>query len=291
MSQKLYIDTVCSRFSAYLATSTSRNFDVPAMADLADFGPSDCPVDGSSEQHEMSPLKAVYYSMIGALIWLTGTTRSDCAAPTAVLSRFSINPASKHFAALLRVFLYLQKDADRPLILGGDGPDVERLLVATDSSHEEGPSLSGVFVVMGSACIDWICRRQKFVSRNSTAAEAMANADGCDDVLHKRELAREFGVKVEVTPFATDNESCVKLHRNYYSCKKSKHILRAIATLRHFVLVGVFFIYHVAGTCNIADLLTKPLSLGPFVRHRNAVMGAKVALPLHVGAGGEEDAA
>ena len=123
-------------------------------------------------------------------------------------------------------------------------------------------------------------------STHSTAAEAMANADGCDDAIHKRELAREFGVKVEVTPFATDNESCVKLHRNFYSCKKSKHILRAIATLRHYVLIGVFFIYHVAGVSNIADLLTKPLALGPFARHRDAVMGANVALPLHVSAGG-----
>jgi hypothetical protein len=286
LSQTLYIKTVCSRFEAYLSSSTSRNYDIPAMSELADFGPDDCPVEGTPEYLEMRPLQAVYFSMVGALIWLTSTTRPDCCASTAVLSRFSHNPAKKHFTALLRVFLYLHKDAERPLILGGSEDSAERLMVVTDSSHEEGPSLSGVFVVMGSAVIDWICRRQKFTARNSTAAEAMANADGCDDGLYKRELAKELGVEITPIPFATDNESAVKLHSNYYSCKKSKHILRAIATLRHFVMTNVFVILHIPGLSNIADLLTKPLSLDSFTRHRNAIMSAKVALPLRVSAGG-----
>ena len=83
------------------------------------------------------------------------------------------------FSSLLRIFLYLQRDADRELTLGAIGPHAEQFSIATDSSHEEGPSLTGVFVIMGSAVIDWICRRQKFTTRNSTAAEAMANAEVC----------------------------------------------------------------------------------------------------------------
>merc|ERR1712086_1175684 len=37
LSQQLYIETVCNRFSSYLSASTARNFDVPAMADLSNF--------------------------------------------------------------------------------------------------------------------------------------------------------------------------------------------------------------------------------------------------------------
>ena len=286
LSQQLYIETVCNRFSSYLSASTARNFDVPAMADLSNFSQADCPEKDSIEWFEMQALGAVYFSMIGALIWLTSCTRCDVCVATAVLARFSINPAKVHFAALIRVFLYLQKDKSRVHVLGGKGPDAERLSIFTDASHEEGPSLSGVLIVMGTAAIDWICRRQKSTVRNSTAAEAMANADGCDDGIYKRELAKEFGVAIDTTMFYTDNESCVRLHENFFSCKKSKHILRAIKVLRQCVMTCIYTICHIMGVFNFADMLTKPLSGAVFYAFRNAVLGAKIVLPPGARSGG-----
>ena len=102
---------------------------------------------------------------------------------------FLSNPARKHFSALVRVFLYLRATSDLSLSLGGLGPDTETISIATDASHEEGPSLTGVMVVMGAALIDWFSRRQKAAVRNSTAAEAVANADGSDHGVFIRELA------------------------------------------------------------------------------------------------------
>ena len=106
------------------------------------------------------------------------------------------------------------------------------------------------------------------------------------DGLYKRDLAKEFGVEVRITPFLTDSESSVKLHSNYFACKKSKHILRAISSLRHWIAVRVFYIIHIPGSTNIADLLTKPLPPPQHRAHRESVMGAQFALPLCVSAGG-----
>jgi hypothetical protein len=196
VGQKLYVDTACKRFGGHLDKSNLRSFDVPATKELADFSPDDCPAEGSLEQLEMQPLRADYLAMIGVLIWVSSNTHPEIAVATAVLSRFSINPAKKHFGALVRVFIYLQANASLTLTLGGKGENAEVLSIYTDSSHEESASLTGVVIVMGAAVIDWICRRQKSTMRSSTAAEAMANADGCDDGIFKKELAIEFGVKI-----------------------------------------------------------------------------------------------
>ena len=114
------------------------------------------------------------------------------------------------------------------------------------------------------------------MDRNSTAAEAMANADGADHGVYMRELAKEFGVDVQTTSFYTDSESSIKLHKDFYSCKKSKHIIRAISALRHYVLKRVYDMKHLSGKLNYADMLTKPLPRDVFQRFSDAVLGGKI---------------
>ena len=87
------------------------------------------------------------------------------------------------WTALMRVLLYIQKHPTESLTLGGTGPDAEVLRVVTDASHEETASISGVMIVMGSALIDWICRRQRTTSRSSLESEAKANAEGAQDAM------------------------------------------------------------------------------------------------------------
>jgi hypothetical protein len=278
LSQELYINTICDAHSAYMDSSNVRNFDIPASADISHYSQADCPVEGSCEQIEMKKLIAVYMTIVGACIWLTTCTRFDGCVATSIHSRFTINPAKRHFASLMRLLIYFRKDASRPLTLGGIGPDAETLKVVTDASHEEGPSVSGVFIIMGMAVIDCICRRQKSTMPSSMASEAFANALGGQDGIYHRELAKDFGVSITTTDFYSDSDSSIKLHKDYYACKKSKHIVRAINQLREWVMTCVFVMIHIPGLSNPADLLTKPLALEPFRRYRDAVMGAAIIL-------------
>ena len=159
------------------------------------------------------------------------------------------------------------------------GEDAEVLVVITDASHDEGPSMSGVLIVMGTALVDWLCRKQKTTSRSSLESEAKANAEGAQDGVHKRELAKDFGVKITTTKFYTDSDSSIKLHKDKYACKKSKHIVRCINMLREWIQYLVFSIHFLAGSKNYADLLTKPLPLEPFKRFRDSLLNAQIILP------------
>ena len=98
-------------------------------------------------------------------------------------------------------------------------------------------------------------------------------------LIYKRELAKEFGVKVVTTDFWTDSDSSVKLHKDQYACKKSKHIIRVISMLRQWILNLVFKIRHIPGVKNFADILTKALPLEPFARFRDAALNAKIVFP------------
>ena len=279
LSQELYIQNMLNRFSVYMNKANCRSFDVPALDELCSFHGDDGPEEGSAEAERMKPLASVYLQIIGSLIWLTSCTLPHLCVATNVLSRFTVNPREKHFAALMRVLLYIQKHPTETLTLGGTGPDAEVIQIVTDASHEAVSSISGVLIVMGTALIDWICRRQKTTSRSSLESEAKANAEGAQDGIHKRELAKEFDVEITTTNFWTDSDSSVKLHKDQYACKKSKHIIRVISMLRQWILNLVYAICFLPGLKNYADLLTKPLSLDPFRRFRDAILGAQIILP------------
>ena len=129
---------------------------------------------------------------------------------------------------------------------------------------------------MGSALINWICRRQKSTARSSLESEALANAEGAQDGIYQRELAKEFGVKVSTTVFWTDSDSSVKLHKDQYACKRSKHIVRVISMLREWILNLVYTIEFIPGNKNYADLLTKPLGVDAFRRFRDALLSGNI---------------
>ena len=105
----------------------------------------------------------------------------------------------------------------------------------------------------------------------------MANADGCDAGIFKKELAIEFGVKI-VAPirFLSDSLSTVMLHKDFFSCNKSKHIARAIAVLREKIRLRVYEMLHIPGTENYADILTMAPERSAFVKFRDAILGAKI---------------
>ena len=89
-------------------------------------------------------------------------------------------------------------------------------------------------------------------------------------------MAKDFDVDVQITSFYSNSESSIKLHKDFYSCKKSKHIIRAISALRHYVLERIYDMKHLAGKLNYADMLTKPLPRDVFHRFSAAVLTGKI---------------
>ena len=77
---------------------------------------------------------------------------------------------------------------------------------------------------------------QKSSSKSSLESEAKANGEGAMDGIHKRELAKDFGVEVTTTNFWTDSESSRKLHSDTYRNQPSE-LAAAVCVLQYVATV------------------------------------------------------
>lgn len=154
MSQSLYVSDMLSRYSSYVDSSNTRRFDSPMEEGLF-LEHTDSPTPGSAEQRDMAPRREAYMGMVGGFLWLANMTRDDIAYAASQLARFTSNPGSKHFAAAVRVLLYL-RDHDRPLVFA---PDLARPFeVYVDSNWATRFSCSGAYFFYYGCRFHWFSR-------------------------------------------------------------------------------------------------------------------------------------
>lgn len=85
-------------------------------------------------------------------------------------------------------------------------------------------------------------------------------------------LRKIFGELFEQVPDTTviycDNNSEIRLAKNLVFHDKSKHIEIKYHYIRDMVQRGAMRLHHISTDCQIADILTKPLSKGKFLVFR-----------------------
>lgn len=264
LSQELYISDLVHRFN-HLIGSTSRRFDSPCDASLT-FTIDQCPAYDSSEYDAMAPHRETYMSLVGAFLWLANVTRFELSFISSQLARFVSNPGRIHFQAALRVLIYLQCSKDRSLSIRPHAT-LPVLRVFVDSNWGTRFSVSAaIFDFMGTV-VHWLSKTQRSVSMSSTEAEFFAACVAARDVLFLRDLLADLGyLQTSPTPLRSDNKSVSDLSFDPVAFKKTKHILRAAEFLRDIVSRRQLVITWMSGADNVADLLTKAVTL-PVFRH------------------------
>ena len=96
-----------------------------------------------------------------------------------------------------------------------------------------------------------------------------------------RSLLADLGyVQREPTVIFSDNKGVVDLQYDPVAFKKTKHILIAAEGLRDWVMRRVARIDYIPGSLNVADMLTKPLAVGPFGNLYAALQGMVNPVPV-----------
>src|SRR5262245_27811480 len=83
-----------------------------------------------------------FQSQLGCVWWPTNGSRPDCAVAASRIAQGQANPYPQHFAALKRLFAYLESKPDLAIVLGGSQYTREnvRLHVPADAAfadHQE----------------------------------------------------------------------------------------------------------------------------------------------------------
>jgi histone deacetylase 1/2 len=261
LSQQRYITDLIRRFPLPPQIS-SRPATVPGIVRRKDL---------SMALKQPFPL---YASLIGALLYLAVWTRPDISNSTQKLTRSLATPTQEDLVAAYRILNYLSHTQDLAIVYTADAsPAVEAFC---DSDYASDPnsvpprrSTSGAVVLMAGGPILWASKTQASVAASTCEAEYMASNVAAKDGLWLRHLLPELGIP-NMGPFLIqcDNEACISLIKNPQCTSKAKHIDIIHHFVRERVSSNELAFEFVAGADNVADLFTKPLELGVFLRHR-----------------------
>jgi hypothetical protein len=69
-----------------------------------------------------------------------------------------------------------------------------------------------------------------------------------------------------------DNSGAIELSRDAKSCHRSRHIDRRYFKIRELCFEGHLQVEHIDTADNVSDLLTKPLPLPTFQKHKKTAM-------------------
>ncbi len=126
----------------------------------------------SSNDESTAVHKPTYRSMIGSLLYLTGT-RPDVMHAVGIIRRFQANPKESHLQAVKIIFKYLQGTQDFGLWYLRDA-DLT-LPAYTDvnwaGSVDERKSTSGGAFYMGSRLVSWFNKKQSSIALSTAEAE------------------------------------------------------------------------------------------------------------------------
>ena len=264
VDQTTFIDTLLKRFDI-------TNFsDLPAAVSVS-LGPV--------KKGEVSVARP-YRNAVGGLMWLAQVTRPDIANVTRELARQSHHHCERHWRGVLKVLAYLHQTREYGLTFRAGA---SKLSVYCDADYakreDERRSVSGVAVMYGGIAVSCFSRTQHCVTLSTTEAEYVAMAEGAKECMFVRSVLSFLRPKVvlgrevdyDIVLFE-DNEGAKALADNPLSSGRSKHIDVRWHFIRDLVRNEEVIVKHVDSEWQAADILTKPLPLSLFKRHRRVLM-------------------
>jgi len=123
------------------------------------------------------------------------------------------------------------------------------------------------------------------MARSSTEAEYRGMANAIAEVVWRQSLFRELGVLQSPSIVLCDNLSATYLSINPICLSRSKHIEINIHFVRDYIANGVLDVQFVSTKDQLADILTKPLSLLRFSMLKNKLSVLSNPLCLRGGRG------
>ena len=212
-----------------------------------------------------------YRSLVGSLMYIAIGTRPDIAYAVGRLASFLDCYRPEHWEAAIRVVRYLKGTRSLALRLGGSDP--VRLVGYSDSDYANCPdtsrSIGGYCFSLGSGMISWSSRKQRTVADSSCYAEYIALHEASHEAVFLRELLDGINLLPSLpTPIHCDNDAASILSEDHLWHPRVKHIRVKYHYVRELVSDGEIKATRVSSMDNVADILTKPLGRGDYLRLR-----------------------
>lgn len=216
-----------------------------------------------SELGDVLPSPTDYQRLIGKLIYLT-ITRPDITFSVQLLSQHMHQPTNIHMQAAKRLLRYLLGTYNQGILLASTS--AARLTAYCDSDWASCPmsrrSTSGYCILLGQSPISWKAKKQSVVARSSAEAEYRSMAITTCEVTRLSTLLKELGlINLPPTTLKCDNQAAIAIAANPILHERTKHLEVDCHYIRDKVNSGAIVTEHVSSGDQIADILTKILSV------------------------------
>lgn len=247
---------------------------------------------GAGKNNEPHNAEWHYRRIIGKLNFLEKSCRPDIACAVHQAARFSADPRQNHTEAVKRIARYLKGTSDKGIIYK---PTKHSFEVWVDADFcglwdretaIEDPSTSKSrtgYVVMYAGCpIIWASQLQTEIAQSTTESEYVALSTALRQTIPMMRLIAELKTTMNL-PLDTiptihcklfeDNSGAIELANVPKMRPRTRHINVKYHHFRQFVFKKLISIIKVTTEEQIADMLTKHLSLDLFLKFRKCISG------------------
>jgi hypothetical protein len=259
LDQELYITKALEKFGL----DQCRIAHTPAVQSS-----STAPPSGAKEGIDNEPTDLLLYQeKVGTLLYASISTRPDIAYAVNRLTQHMIAPTNAHAKACDRVFRYLAGTKKRGLIFGRRDPLIISSWADADwgSDWVDRKSQTGWLGMISGDLISWASKKQKVVAQSSTEAELYAEVAAINEMSWLRGLLTEIGIyditRDDAPLLYGDNQSAQKLTENGVKSERTKHIDIKYHFITNEVNEGRVKLQWVPTAQQLADILTKSLSV------------------------------
>ncbi|WVZ75651.1 LOW QUALITY PROTEIN: hypothetical protein U9M48_023686 [Paspalum notatum var. saurae] len=197
-------------------------------------------------------------------------TRPDIRFAVRLCARYQASPRTSHRQAVKRIFRYPKFTPELGLWCSSCSSLFLRGF--SDADHAgcriDRKSTSGTCQLLGTSLVSWSSRKQASVSLSTTEAEYIAAASCCSQLLWMKATLSDFGLRFGKIPLLVDSTSAISVAKNPFLHSRTKHIDVRFHFLRDHYEKGDIDLVHVASENQLANIFTKPLEFGAFVRLR-----------------------
>ena len=269
------------------------------MALLEDWGMTDCKISTIPLHHNPSNLPQpspnacldipddkilpLYQRLVGSITYLAICTRPDLAYAAMALGQFNSVPTRAHLICAKGVLRYLAGTVS--LSLQFPSPSSVRLpdlsspspaygLSDADwaSDEKDRKSISGYSFFFFNSLVSWSSRKQRIVSTSSTELEYYALTNTFKEAIWLQ-LFLTLTKLPTPRPFTIfcDNQSTCIIAKSDTVSSRTKHIDVQHHFIRQHISNGTFSTIWIPTADMTSDIFTKPLSLVPFLHHRDSL--------------------
>ena len=134
-------------------------------------------------------------------------------------------------------------------------------------------SVTGIDIFIGDMLFRYSSKRQKSIVTSTYSAEFVALRHAVEEAQAAKFLLQSIGVNIDgPVNIYSDNESVLKSAQTPGNELKRRHVAIAYHAVREAYATGLVDLFHISGTDNPADVLTKPLGRILFFKHTNRML-------------------